>query len=120
ATRRPAARWSSRPTRRAVGSWNVPPLWHTLETREPPHRVETETGVPPRRVAIEEFETRLRAGGERLVLGEAQLALLPQLRVLRQHVARQALHHVRLGVFLALEDRVEETPRQERVGGLRL
>src|SRR5207245_2695045 len=87
---------------------------------EPPDRVETQARVPERRAPVEEIEPRLGARGEPAVGGEPPVEFRAQLRVLVQHLARQLLHDVRFGVLLLLENGVEESPGDPRVGGFRL
>src|SRR3546814_14731507 len=78
--------------------------------RRPQHRIQVEPLVPRRMQAVEEVQPRARACRELRVV--AQLLLEPHLqcRVLRQHLARDLLGHVRLHVLLALEGVVELAP----------
>src|ERR1700737_3201567 len=68
----------------------------------------------------EEVEARVGVAGEGGVGPEAALELGAERGVAGEHVAGDLLGDVALHVLLALEPRVEEPPRDERVGRARL
>src|SRR5215472_13209898 len=67
------------------------------------YRVEVVALVARGVTAQEEFQAGDRARGKRGVSRQAAVELGAQLRILRQHLARDPLSHVRLHVLLLLE-----------------